>query len=138
MHKEIESMSDHELLQELVRQGRRNERESNIKTAVIAALLLVIIILALVYIPKIMAPIRQLNENMDQIKQTMGRLQEFADSLGSDTAEKLRRTLDGLNETTEQAKEMFAKLNDSGLENFKTTLDDLNLALSKILQFFRR
>lgn len=138
MHKEIESMSDHELLQELVRQGRRNERESNIKTAVIAALLLVIIILALVYIPKIMAPIRQLNENMDQIKQTMGRLQEFADSLGSDTAEKLRRTIDGLNETTEQAKEMFAKLNDSGLENFKTTLDDLNLALSKILQFFRR
>lgn len=51
MDKKIESMTDHELLCELVRQGRRAERENQIKTCLIAVLLLAVLILAMIYIP---------------------------------------------------------------------------------------
>lgn len=129
MHKEIESMTDRELLQELVLQGRRNERANNIKSAVLAALVLAIVILALVCIPKIMAPIRELNANMDGIKSAMSGVEQFVSGFSPDMALKLESTLDSLNETSDQARTMMERLKDSGIENFMSSLDELKSAL---------
>ena len=137
MQKDIESMSDHELLQELVRQGRRSERASRLRTAMIAALL----VLALVYIPKITAPLRQVSEGMGQIEATMGQVSEFFSKFDDETLQKFERAMDSLNETSEQVKGVMSTLKDSGLDSFKKTLDELNKSLSalgSLLPFFNR
>ena len=141
MQKDIERMSDNELLQELVRQGRRCERASRLRTAMIAALLLTIIVLALVYIPKIMAPLRQVSEGMGQIEATMGQVSEFFSKFDDETLQKFERAMDSLHETSEQVKGVMSTLKDSGLDSFKKTLDELNKSLSalgSLLPFFNR
>ena len=86
MPKNIGNMTDHELLEELVLQGRRAERMSRVKICLVAVLLLLVAILALVYIPKIMAPIRQLNESMIEIRGTMEKAQTILDQFDEEGA----------------------------------------------------
>ena len=64
MNKDIDNMNERELLAELVRQGRRTERAEKIKICVLAALLLTVIVLALICIPKVLAPIRSISRSM--------------------------------------------------------------------------
>ena len=131
-------MSDHELLQELVRHQRRAERNDQIKTAVIASLLLILIVLALIYIPRITAPIRQIDESLRQIEGSLSASEEFFSSFNADTAAKLEQALDGLSESSEQIREFMSTLKDSGLDGLKGTIDDLNKVLKGVLQLFGR
>jgi ABC-type transporter Mla subunit MlaD len=138
MYKDIENMSERELLKELVLQGRRAERANRITIAVISALLLLVLFLALVYIPKIMAPIRQLEGSMDQIRRTLDEAEQFFGSIGPDTVNKFEEALDGLNETSLQAREFMNRLKDSGIENVMGTLDELTGTLKNFLRIFGR
>ena len=104
MPRDIGSMTDHELLEELVLQGRRAERANTIKTCVIAGLLLVIIILALVYIPKIMAPIRQLSESMDEIRSTAEQVKSVLENFDQETIDKFKQSMEIFGETSQQAR----------------------------------
>lgn len=153
-------MNDHELLQELVRQGRKREKAENIKTAVIAALLLVLIVALLVYVPKITAPIRELNQSMDQVRQTMieaqgvlsnlsadklARLEQVLDdaegffsTFSADKISKLEHTMDSLVETTEEARVFMEKMKGLDLAGLKTTLDNLNETLGVFAKLFKR
>lgn len=138
MQKDIENMNDHELLSELVRQGRRREKIEQIKICGIAVLLLTIIILAMVYIPKILAPIRQLSGSMEQIEQAMAGAQRFLDNFDEDTVEQFKQTMESLNETSQQVRVLMDKLKDSGLDKLQSTLEGLNNSLGSILHFFGR
>lgn len=138
MPREIESMSDHELLAELVRQGRSTRRENRIRTCLIALLLLAIIGLALFYIPKIMEPIRRLDACMEQVESTMQEAQRFFDSFDADTVEKFEQAMDNFNETSQQTRDFMQRFKDSGLDRLESTLEDFNAALQSFLQFFGR
>ena len=138
MQGEIEKMSDHELLAELVRQGRRAERERKIRTWAAAALILAVIVLILVAVPKIMAPIRQLNDSLQQIRETLQQAQGFLDSFDTDSAARFGETMDNLNEASVQLKTLLETLKDSGIENLAGTIEKLGESLDGILRFFRR
>lgn len=160
MEKKIDEMNDRELLQELVRQGRKREKADRVKTAVTAALLLVLIVVLLVYVPRITAPIRELNRNMDQIRQTMSEAQAllsgfnaeklaklnrvldeaqgFFSAFSAEKLAKLEHTMDTLAETTEQARDFMDKMKDLDLAGLKSTLDNLNNSLGLIGKLFNR
>ena len=137
MPKNIGNMTDHELLEELVLQGRRAERMSRIKICLIAGLLLLVIILALVYIPKIMAPIRQLNESMNEIRGAVDKAQTILNQFDEETVDQFKQTLESLSETSQQTRALMQKLKDSGLDKLASSIEDLNKVLDGFLKFFR-
>ncbi|MBQ1575374.1 MAG: hypothetical protein IIZ83_00305 [Oscillospiraceae bacterium] len=138
MPKNTGNMTDHELLEELVLQGRRAERMSRIKICLVVVLLLLVAILALVYIPKIMAPIRQLNESMNEIRGAMEKAQTILNEFDGETIDKFKQTMESLSETSQQTRALMQKLKDSGLDTFASNIESLNEALDGLLKYFRR
>ena len=138
MHKEIDSMSDHELLRELVLQGKRREKTEQIKICVLAVLLLTVVILAAVYIPKILAPMRQISQSMQQVGQAMEEAKRFLSNFDEQTVEQFKQTMESLNETSQQIRVLADKLKDSGLDKLQPTIEDLSNSLSSFLRLFGR
>lgn len=137
MPKNTGNMTDHELLEELVLQGRRAERMSRIKICLVAVLLLLVAILALVYIPKIMAPIRQLNESMNEIRGAVDKAQTILNQFDEETVDQFKQTMESLSETSQQTRALMQKLKDSGLDKLASSIEDLNKVLDGFLKFFR-
>lgn len=137
MPKNTGNMTDHELLEELVLQGRRAERLNRIKICLVAVLLLLVAILALVYIPKIMAPIRQLNESMNEIRGTMEKAQTILGEFDEKTIDNFKQTMESVGETSQQARALLEKLKESGLDTLASSLEELNKVLDGLLKFFR-
>jgi methyl-accepting chemotaxis protein len=138
VQKEIENMNDHELLEELVRQGRRRERAEQIKICAIAVLLLTVVILAAVYIPKILAPMRQISQSMQQVEQTAEEARRVLSNFDEKTVDQIKQTMESLNETSQQIRVLTDKLRDSGLDKLQSTLEGLNDSLGSFLRLFGR
>ena len=67
--KDYNSMTDHEILMELLQDKRRNDRNRYIKYALIGIIALLVVGALMVYIPKIVAIINKYNEIMDKLNQ---------------------------------------------------------------------
>ena len=74
--KDYNEMSDHELLMELVKEKRRNDKIRYVRYAVYVLILLAVGILAGIYVPKVVAVIKRYNQFMDQ-------MQGLSDKVGS-------------------------------------------------------
>ena len=129
MDKKIESMTDHELLCELVRQGRRAERENQIKTCLIAVLLLAVLILA---------PIRQLNAALDEVQQTLDQAKGVLGCFDAESVEKIQQTMDSVNTASQQATEIMNRLKDSGLDKLQESIEAFNETMERLSLLFRR
>ena len=138
MNKDIDNMSEKELLAELVRQGRRNERADMIKVSVLCVLLLAVVILALVYVPKIVAPIQQLSDSMEQIETSFDEAKRVLSSFDKETIDNFKQTMESLNETSQQARVFMDKLKDSGLDKLPSTIEGLSSSLNTFLRLFGR
>lgn len=138
MNKDIDNMSEKELLAELVRQGRRNERADMIKVSVLCVLLLAVVILALVYVPKIVAPIQQLSDSMEQIETSFDEAKRVLSSFDKETIDNFKQTMESLNETSQQARVFMDKLKDSGLDKLQSTIEGLSSSLNTFLRLFGR
>ena len=138
MDKDIDNMSEKELLAELVRQGRRNERADMIKVSVLCVLLLAVVILALVYVPKIVAPIQQLSDSMEQIETSFDEAKRVLSSFDKETIDNFKQTMESLNETSQQARVFMEKLKDSGLDKLQSTIEGLSSSLNTFLKLFGR
>ena len=138
MKKDIDSMSEKELLAELVRQGRRSERADMIKVSVLCVLLLAVVILALVYVPKIVAPIQQLSDSMEQIETSFDEAKRVLSSFDKETIDNFKQTMESLNETSQQARVFMEKLKDSGLDKLQPTIESLSSSLNSFLKLFGR
>ena len=77
----IETMSDHELLMELVREQQRRDKREKTRLYISLAVLLVIVVILAVWVPKIIALQRELNDTLQQINAI---------------AEQVENTLDGI------------------------------------------
>ena len=77
----IETMSDHELLMELVREQQRRDKREKTRLYISLAVLLVIVVILAVWVPKIIALQRELNDTLQQINAV---------------AEQVENTLDGI------------------------------------------
>ena len=138
MNKDIDNMSEKELLAELVRQGRRSERADMIKVSVLCVLLLAVVILALVYVPKIVAPIQQLSDSMEQIETSFDEAKRVLSSFDKETIDNFKQTMESLNETSQQARVFMEKLKDSGLDKLQPTIESLSSSLNSFLKLFGR
>jgi len=65
--KDINEMSDHELLMELVEEKRRNDKIRYIKYGIYAVLALIVIILCIKYIPMIVDMVNRYNALMESL-----------------------------------------------------------------------
>ena len=135
--KEIDSMSERELLCELVRQGRRAERAERIKLCALAVLLAAVVVLALVFVPKIVSPVRQLSESMGQIEASFDEARRVLESFDDATLDRFKQTMESLNETSQQARALMDKLRDSGIDKLQPTIEGLNNSISSFLRLFR-
>ena len=75
--KDYSQMSDHELLMELVKEKRRSDKIRYIRYGIHALILLVIIIIGIIYAPKIVAVIRRYNAFMDQMEGLNDKVSSF-------------------------------------------------------------
>ena len=137
MQKDFGGMSDHELLVELARQGQRREKTEIIKICVLAALLLALVVLALVYVPRLVEPIRQLNEKMEIVDQTAIEAKRILEGFDDKAVEQFKQTIESMNETSQQTRAFMEKLKNSGIDKLQTTLESFNETLESILRFFK-
>ena len=99
--KDINEMSDHEILIELLEEKRRNDRIRYIQYAFDAVVILALLVLGFIYIPKIVSFVKQVNQLIEDSQQLVGRLNltevkidEFVNSFGSDTGEKMKEFIE--------------------------------------------
>ena len=110
MRKDIQSMSDHELLMELVAEKRKLERLRHIKEICLAILLVIVVILGCVYIPKILAPFRQFQEMSGQLQAALNRF---------------NASMDSYEQLSDQARSLFDQLGSLDLSKLQETMDQL-------------
>ncbi len=85
--KEIEMMSDHELLMELVAEKRRNDRIRYIKYGIYGVIGLAVIVMCFIYVPKIIDFYNKFNKVMDQLSEATNSVRRVSDSISTETIE---------------------------------------------------
>lgn len=138
MKKEIGLMSDRELLMELVEDKRRAEKWERVRLIAAAALLLAVAVLAAVYVPRLAATLRRVNETMDQVQTLTAQAEVFFDEIQQIGADKLAETVENVNAAAQEAGEIMDKLKEAGLENLQQAFKDLSEITEKIRVFFGR
>ncbi|MBP5750721.1 MAG: hypothetical protein J6X24_08025 [Firmicutes bacterium] len=83
MLKPIAAMSDHEMLVELMHEKRRNDRARNITYMIAGAILVLVIILLVRYLPPAIRYFRSLNESLDSIRSGVESVRGVADNVNN-------------------------------------------------------
>ena len=81
MLKPIAAMTDHEMLVELMQEKRRTDRARNIKYMIAGAIILLIIILLIKYLPPAIRYFRSLNESLNTIRGGVDSVRGVADNV---------------------------------------------------------
>ena len=100
--KDYNEMNDHELLMELVKEKRRNEKIRYVRYGVYVLILLAVAILAGIYIPKIVAVINRYNRFMDQ-------MQGLSEKVGSVMNDETIDLLDSVKSVMEKLQSILGK-----------------------------
>lgn len=122
MKKEIEWMSDRELLMELVAEKRRNERLRVVRILVLSLALLALVILCLIWIPRITAPFRQLQETVDRLNESIARFDQASAQM---------------TEAAEQVRSYLSNLGQSGYKALLRSVEEATAILEKLAGFLR-
>ncbi len=97
--KPVETMTERELLQELVKERRVDSFYRNLDVAVRTVIILAVLIIAIIVIPKIAAFYLDFKETMDGVQATMRQIEGSMDGMketGEKTLENLDTMLKGL------------------------------------------
>ena len=81
MLKPIAAMTDHEMLVELMREKRRNDRERNIKYMIIGAVIVLIALLLFKFLPPVIHYFQALNETIDRVQTGISEVQGVTNSI---------------------------------------------------------
>ena len=95
MLKPVAAMTDHEMLVELMYEKRRNDRARNIKYMIAGAVLVLIIILSIKYVPPVVRYFQKLNETIETMQNSVAAIQGVADNI-NETITNLWNKLGGL------------------------------------------
>ncbi len=96
--KKIEEMSDRELLEELLKEKRKNQILRYIGCAILLAVAIFIYVEAMKYIPMIRDFVDRSNKLMAELEETSNQINGMVDSLNDGTIEKLKEMIDKLSE----------------------------------------
>ncbi|MBQ1355502.1 MAG: hypothetical protein IIY72_03415, partial [Solobacterium sp.] len=89
----IETMSDHELLMELVREQQRRDKREKTRLYISLAVLLVIVVILAVWVPKIIALQRELNDTLQQINAVAEQVENTLDGIDLEGLKNIMETL---------------------------------------------
>jgi hypothetical protein len=81
MLKPIAAMTDHEMLVELMREKRRNDRERNIRYMIIGAVIVLIALLLFKFLPPVIHYFQALNETVDKVQAGIAEVQGVTDGI---------------------------------------------------------
>ena len=96
MMKEIEMMSDHELLMELVAEKRRNDRIRYIKYGIYGVIGLAVAVMCFIYVPKIIDFYNKFNKVMDQLSEATNSVRRVSDSISTETIESFNSVVEAI------------------------------------------
>ena len=122
MLKPIETMSDHELLMELVRDKRLRDRERAVKTAVALLVLAAILVLCIIYVPRIVETVQRYQAIMERMDQAVGRLNEAADQM---------------RQASSQVTEFFGDMGEDSLRAWQQSVEEVDELLQGLKNMFR-
>ena len=94
--KKISEMSEHEMLEELMKDKRRRDVFDRIKIATAGVVIIVLVVLAVIYVPKAITLINQGRELAGKINGLVDQTSGVMDKLGDGTIDRLRETIEAL------------------------------------------
>lgn len=136
MVKEIETMTDRELLLELVAAGRRAEKRRRVRLWVYLAVAAALLALCLIYVPRLVCVVRQFNDTMGQLRAVTDQAQDFFRGIGDIGYDKLRETVDQVDAVTAEIQTVMDRLQAAGLDKLEQSLEQLNETLGRLRAFF--
>ena len=87
MLKPITAMTDHEMLVELMREKRRNDRARNIRYMILGAIVVLIAILLFRYLPPVIRYFQSLHATLDKIQSGVDQVQGVTDGIRNTVGE---------------------------------------------------
>ena len=94
--KDIEEMSDHELLMELVAEKRRNDKIRYMKYGCYGIIILGVVVLCCIYIPKVVAFYNRFNAVMEQLDAATNSVKRVSDSISTETIESFNSVVEAI------------------------------------------
>ena len=119
MKKDLSQMSERELLAELVADSRSARTRERVKLCLLAALLVFVLVLALIYLPRISATLRRVDAAMEQV-------QSIVDEINAVGTDKLTKAVEDFSATAEEARAFMDQLKDVELDKLQQSLQDLS------------
>ena len=96
--KNIEEMSDHEILMELIKEKRRNDILRYINYGLVAIVSVFVAVECSIYIPKIMAFMDKYNQVLDTLNETSASIKRISDSISTDTIDAFNNLVSGISD----------------------------------------
>lgn len=112
----IEEMSDHEILMELIRDKRRNDRNRYIKNIVRIAIAVAVIVLLIIVVPPVVRFFRQLNETINMMQDGMSQVTAIAEDMRSQVEGSIADIETFVNDTKGQLDDKLGQLDDTADE----------------------
>ncbi|MBE6016812.1 MAG: DUF948 domain-containing protein [Lachnospiraceae bacterium] len=112
----IEEMSDHEILMELIRDKRRNDRNRYIKNIVRIAIAVAVIVLLIIIVPPIVRFFKQLNETINMMQDGMSQVTAIAEDMKSQVEGSIADIETFVNDTKGQLDDKLGQLDDTANE----------------------
>ena len=131
MKKDISAMSEHELLSELVRQGRSAATARVTALVLLAAILLTLVIGGFMIIPKLNALSGRLGESLDTLDASLESAKRVFDSIDAETIESVTGSIKEVGDAAQKLGELVDDLN-----GLRTTIEQLRETLGGILGRF--
>ena len=94
--KELQDMSDHELLMELVREKRNSDRLRMISLIFTGTFLLILAVLFLMALPKIVSFYKSVQQMQKQLQDVEQAVKGLSESFGPETTDKIKEMLENL------------------------------------------
>ncbi len=136
MRKEIEKMSERELLMELVEEKRRAEKWRLVRLCAVGAVVLALAILCAVYVPRIVESVQRFNEAVTSLQNTTNQIQSFYNGVKDAGLDKLSEAAENIDAAAQEAKRIMDGLSEAGLGDLKDSLAGLNDFAEKVRGFF--
>jgi len=139
LSKKIEEMTDHEILLELIKEKRMRDKIMYVKIGFYSVILIALIILGCIYIPKIVAFVNRVNEDIeriehtiDEIEENMNTLKEYGEDFYENTLTKITENVQKMEGTISEIKENINNFKISGQDVFDSTVNKLSKSVEDL------
>ena len=120
-------MTDHEILIELIKDKRRNDRNRYIKNTVRIVTAIAVIVLLIIIVPPIVRFFQQLNETVQQVQDSIAQVNEISENIRTEFEDNLSQIKDLADDVKEQASQKLDEL-DEVYNDLKESAEQLGTA----------